>query len=98
MFRLLVILLVTFISCNVMASSFGEVAQNLYEPVSFVIRLLRAVSVLAGSGLMLGSIFKYIEYRRNPVQVRLSMVIFMLIFGIALIILGFVPMSALEAL
>lgn len=89
----LVILLSIILTCNAMASSFGEIAQNVYEPVTMVLKLLRAVSIICGVGLVLGSVMKYMEYRRNPIAVSLGMVVFTFLFGVALIILGLIPMS-----
>ena len=86
------ILLSTLYSCNLGAQGLGEVASNIYEPVSVIIHLIRAVSVICGSGLVLGGILRYFDYRRNPVAVRLSMVVFMFIFGGALIIVGLIPL------
>lgn len=87
------ILLSTFFSCNLSAQSLGDVAANIYEPVSVIISLVKAVSLICGTGLMLGGILRYFDYRRNPVAVRLSMVLFMFIFGGALIIVGLIPLS-----
>jgi|LakMenEpi03Aug12_release.lakeMendotaPanAssembly.Ray.scaffolds.fasta_scaffold501740_2 hypothetical protein len=70
----------------------GNIASSIYEPISVVIRLVRAVSITCGVGLILGGFLRYIDYRRNPVAVRLSAVIFMFLFGIALIIVGFIPL------
>lgn len=81
-----------FYSCNVVATAgLGEVAQGIYEPISIVIQLVRAVSIISGSGLILGSLIRYRDYRRNPVAVRLSSVLFMFIFGSALILVGLIP-------
>jgi hypothetical protein len=88
------IVLLAALSFQCYATTFGEVAQNLYEPVTFIIELLRAVSILCGGGLCLGGFFRYLDYRRNPIAVRLSMVVFMFIFGVALIIVGLIPTSA----
>jgi hypothetical protein len=74
--------------------SFGEVASNIYEPVSIIIQLVRAVSFISGGGLILGGLIKYIDYRRNPIAVRLSTVTFMFIFGVSLILIGFIPFKA----
>jgi fumarate reductase subunit C len=57
-----------------------------------IIQLVRAVSVICGIGLLLGGILRFIEYRRNPVVVRLSMVVFMFLFGAALVIVGLIPL------
>jgi hypothetical protein len=91
-----VVLVLSFYTLVVQAATFGEVAQNLYEPVSLIIELLRAVSILCGGGLILGGFFRFIEYRRNPIAIRLSMVVFMFVFGIGLILLGLTPTSALD--
>lgn len=89
----LFILLSSLYCCNASADSFGAIATHLYEPVSLIIQLVRSVSVICGMGLLVGCLLKYIEYRRNPVAVRLSLVIFMFFFGVALIILGLIPMA-----
>jgi uncharacterized ion transporter superfamily protein YfcC len=87
------ILLSSLYCCNATAQNFGEVAASLYEPLSLVIQLVRAVSIICGSGLILGGILKYIDYRRNPIAVRLSAVLSMFFFGVALIIVGFLPLK-----
>lgn len=73
----------------------GSVAASIYEPISVVIQLVRAVSIISGSGLILGSFLRYFDYRRNPVAVRLSAVIFMGLFGLALIFVGLIPYNIL---
>lgn len=87
------ILLSTIYSCNLTAQGIGDVATNIYQPVSIIINLVKAVSIICGSGLVLGGVLRYFDYRRNPVAVRPSMVIFMFIFGGALIIVGLLPMK-----
>jgi uncharacterized membrane protein len=92
------ILLSTLYSCNINAlAGIGEVAAQIYEPVAVMIQLVRSVSIICGSGLILGGILRYVDYRRNPAAVRLSVVIFMFVFGIALIIVGFIPMNLGES-
>lgn len=92
LFLSIFILLSTIFSSNVAAQAIGEVASNIYQPVTVIISLVKAVSIICGSGLILGGILRYFDYRKNPVAVRPSMVIFMFIFGIALIIVGLLPM------
>ena len=87
------ILLSTFYSCNASADGLGDVAAGIREPITMITQLVQAISIICGSGLILGSFFKYLEYRKNPVVIRISMVIFMFLFGVALIILGWMPMS-----
>jgi hypothetical protein len=90
-----VILLNVFYSCGAVAKDegIGGVANDIFEPVYLVIQLVRSVSIVCGSGLILGGFLKFIEYRRNPVAVRLSTVVSMFFFGIALILIGFIPMK-----
>jgi hypothetical protein len=91
------ILLLSLYCCNLEAQGIGEVAANIYEPICVIIQLVRAVSVICGAGLLLGGVLRFIEYRRNPVAVRLSMVIFMFLFGASLVIVGLIPMKVIEA-
>ncbi len=65
--------------------SLGSVSNNLLGPFSGVSRLLMVASYLMGGAFLAASIIRYFEYRRNPVQVRLSSVIFMFILGALLI-------------
>jgi hypothetical protein len=96
MFRLMILSIVlTVVYCGnaLAAPTLGSIASNIYEPVSLVIQLLRTISIICGVGLVLGGCIKYLEYRRNPIAIRLSTVFFMFFFGIALIIVGFIPMA-----
>jgi type III secretory pathway component EscU len=98
MFRLMILSIVlSVVYCgNALATTtLGGIASNISEPVSLITQLLRAISIICGVGLMMGGIIKYLEYRRNPIAIRLSTVFFMFFFGIALIIVGFIPMAKL---
>jgi len=79
-------------SYNINAQGLGDAAAGFYEPITVITQLVQAISIICGSGLILGSFFKYFEHRKNPVVTPLSMVIFMFLFGISLIILGRIPM------
>lgn len=94
--RIIFCILIGIYGCNIYGQGIGDVASNIYQPVTIMIQLVRAVSVLCGAGLILGSLLKYLEYRRNPVAVRLSMVIFMLLFGISLLLVSIIPMKGLS--
>ncbi len=92
--RIAFILLIALSSFNGSAAenpAIGDVAQSFYEPVTLIIQLVRGVSFICGSGLILGGVLKFIDHRRNPVASRLSAVIFMFIFGFALILVGMIP-------
>lgn len=87
------IVMISLYTCNVQAESLGDLANTIYEPVSIVIQLVRAVSIICGAGLLLGGILKFVDYRRNPMQVRSSTVVFMFIFGLSLILVGLIPLQ-----
>lgn len=84
------ILLSTFYCCNLVAQGIGDFAATVAQPIGVITQLVQAVSIICGSGLVLGGILKYTEYRKNPVAVRLGSVFFMFIFGGALIIVGLI--------
>lgn len=90
------ILLITFYSCNILAQTqvaIADVATCIYEPIFLIIQLVRSVSLICGGSLILGGLFRYVDYRRNPVAVPFSRVFFMLLFGISLIAVGLIPMN-----
>jgi hypothetical protein len=83
-------------SCAVLAfggnEGVGAIANDIQQPISLIIQLVRAVSAICGFGLTLGGILKFLEHRRNPVAVTLSAVFFMFLFGFALISVALIPM------
>lgn len=75
-----------------MAGNIGDVANNLLGIVKNVHTLLHAVLIVSGAALCLGSIIKYQKYRQNPKAVPLSSSITMLVAGIVLIGMTYIPM------
>lgn len=73
------------------APSIGNVADNLYGPMTAIISIVRAISITAGVGLVLASFAKFGDHRRNRHEVTLALVITMFVSGVCLILVGFIP-------
>jgi intracellular multiplication protein IcmD len=76
-----------------MDQSFGEIASNLFGNVLDIRGIVRAICIITGAALVLGSIFQYKKHRNNPSEVPLSTPIMTLLAGLALIALAFIPLE-----
>lgn len=74
-----------------MNRSFGDIATSLFGNVMNIRGMVRAICIIAGTALVLGSLFQYKKHRNNPSEVPLSTPIMTLIVGLALIALAFIP-------
>lgn len=90
MIRLAGILLMVFPS-NLFAFSLGDIAKQMRFGVDFITEGLLFVTLVTGSLLVLGSFFKYVKYRKNPIEVKFSSVMVMLVAGLALVLIYFLP-------
>lgn len=77
-----------------MNESFGDIASNLFGNVLDIKSIVRAICIITGVALVLGSFFQYKKHRNNPSEVPLSTPIMTLLVGLALIALSFVPLGA----
>ena|SRR5215208_4216001 len=68
-------------------SGIGGVALNLMDPVSIFSGFISTACLLLGGAFIFAGIIKYIEHRRSPLMVPISTVVFLLIAGIALVLL-----------
>jgi hypothetical protein len=75
------------------AVSLGELASNVFGIGMDVRSIIRFICIVAGVSLMLGSLLQYKKYRQNPVEMRLSTVMFTFIIGVCLILLSFIPIQ-----
>lgn len=76
-------------SCVLAEQDLGQVAQNLLEPVIIVSDFILTACFILGGSFIFTAIIKYVEYRRNPLAVPISTVIFLAVAGILLILLPF---------
>ena len=76
-----------------MNKSFGDIANGLFGDVLDIRGIIRAVCIIAGIALILGSIHQYKKHRNNPIEVPLGTPIIGLLAGLGLIALSFVPLQ-----
>lgn len=67
----------------------GAVAQNIMEPVSLMSDFVHTACFIIGGSFLFASVIKYVEHRRSPTMVPLGTVVFLVIAGLALILLPF---------
>ena len=70
--------------------SLGEVSERALMPAEFLVKLAYMACLVIGIGLILASGIQYNQHRNNPLQVRLSQPIYLLIFGLILILIPIV--------
>lgn len=93
-------LIVTFLSFFVMQYAFAEetigtISGNLFDVALGVKAIVRAMFIIAGVALMLGGIFQYNKYKKNPVETRLSTAIVIFFLGVLVLVIAFIPMQSL---
>jgi len=72
--------------------SLGDVANNLMSLEGNVNSFINAVVILTGTGLIAGSLLQFRSHWKNPVQTGLGKPIALLLLGVALFVLAFIPM------
>jgi len=70
----------------------GGVVHNLLDFEQSVQGFMQFIVLVTGAALVLSSIGMFVSHWKNPGNVRLSKPIALVVFGIALIVLSFVPM------
>jgi hypothetical protein len=86
----LFLLIVPCLAFSETAISIGTVADNALTPAKVVGEMISAGCLILGVGLVAGSFIRYMEYKRNPVQTRLSTPILFFIFGLTLVLLPYI--------
>ncbi len=66
---------------------FGDVANNLMEPVSVVSQFVSTGAIIIGMCCLFGSFLRYLQYRINPLAAPISSVLILLVIGIVLVLL-----------
>lgn len=65
----------------------GGIAGNLLEPVSILTDFVTSISLIIGVMFMFVAFMKYMQHRKNPLAVPINNVVFLVIFGVILILL-----------
>lgn len=80
-----------FTSAAFADGSLGDIASSAMGPMSAINKLVRVISVLSGFGLLFTGIVKFTDWRRNPVETSIGLVIVLILAGLSLIALGMLP-------
>lgn len=72
-------------------SSYGDIAKDAMGPIGAITKLLRVICVLTGVGLFFSGCVKFFDWRRNPVETTLGLVLAFIFAGLALIGLALLP-------
>ncbi|MDQ2993665.1 MAG: hypothetical protein M3R00_01790 [Pseudomonadota bacterium] len=78
------------------SQSYGGIAQNLLGPVGAIISIVRAICIISGTGLLIGSLIRFSDYRKNPIEITLPTVVTMFAAGCGLILLAFIPLMGVK--
>jgi membrane protein CcdC involved in cytochrome C biogenesis len=88
-FYLISLLLFSLTAFAVPKISFGEVADNITQPIEVVTGFVSVGCLIIGMSCLFAALVKYFEHRRNPLYVPFSKVVWLLIIGLLLLILPF---------
>lgn len=69
----------------------GLIAKNIFGAAMTVEKLIKTLCITTGVALILGGMFQFKKYRKNPIEVPFSKVVLTFVIGIALLILSFIP-------
>jgi intracellular multiplication protein IcmD len=69
----------------------GSIALQITAPVQQATHLLQIICILCGIALSMSSLLKYKAHRNNPQEVPFSTPIMLLLFGLGLLALAFIP-------
>ncbi len=92
---IIAILMLFFIGFNSLAwageigqrISLGGVADNILGPVKGFAHVINVACYILGAAILAGAFARYIEHRRNPIQIRLTQPILLLFLGLFIIAL-----------
>lgn len=71
----------------------GGISSNLFSAVVGIRKIIHVLCLLTGTGLIMGAFVRYQTHRKNPVVAPLSAVFALLIAGIVVISLIFIPIG-----
>jgi len=84
------------VSVTVFAAQFetiGQTSTNLIDVAFGVKMIVRTMFIIAGSAFFMGGLYHYIKHRQNSVEYRISTAIVLVVLGVCLIIISFLPMT-----
>ncbi|CAN5259566.1 hypothetical protein BH10PSE19_BH10PSE19_06280 [soil metagenome] len=78
-------------------STMGDFASNVLDPICVMTSAFYKICYVIGAALLVASIVQYKAHRNNPLQVRISQPIALVIFGIAFILLPIIGQLSTSA-
>jgi hypothetical protein len=66
---------------------FGQVANNILEPVTIASSFISGISIIIGMTSLLSAFLRYMQHRVNPLAQPISTVILLVVLGVILIAL-----------
>ncbi|QLH42538.1 MAG: hypothetical protein HWD59_07320 [Coxiellaceae bacterium] len=87
-----ILAIMLLLSKAAIAESLTSVVHGLDTSVRTITKMVQVICVVIGVGLTLGALIRFKSHRDNPEEISLMSCIFMLIGGLALIALYFLPM------
>jgi len=78
------------IAATIRATSLGDMAQDLLEPVTIISDFVNTAAIVVGICCLLGAFLRFLEYRKNQMVSPISTVVLLFIMGLALLGLPFI--------
>jgi Ca2+/H+ antiporter len=83
------------VTCLAQSSqSLGGAIGNVLQPLGMLGQLIKVVCIIAGVGMLVGSLVRYKRHRQNPVEAPLSSCIMLFLTGLALLALALIPVPS----
>jgi hypothetical protein len=91
-FLRLSILFISSFSLSAFAEDIGNLARDLGGTAFLGAEIIHIILILLGLGLIAGGLIRLRERRMNPEEYTWSSILLLIIFGLALIAIAFIPM------
>ena len=92
--RCLVAMFICMISVDAYADSLGDISHHLFSAVEGIRDIIGLICIITGAAMIVGSFFRYLTHRRNPIEAPISSVIILFIAGVCVVVLAFIPILA----
>lgn len=85
------IMVLMSVCLSAQANSLSDVANNLFGTVLNIREIIRVICMITGGAMVLSSFFRYRIHRRNPIEAPISSVILLLVAGVCVFGLAYIP-------
>ena len=97
--NILLLLLIAFPAVVLAVGGKGltGITENIFEPTSLLAKFLYAACYVVGIALILGSFLEYHEHHENPTHVHFSHVVYLFLFGVAIVLIPIIARFSASA-